>query len=413
VADLDDDERLRGRLVDGLSAGGRIRNEAVAQAFRTVPRHLFLPAVNLANAYTDEAIATKWDQSGQTISSASQPAIMAIMLEQLAVGPGQRVLEIGAGTGYNAALLAFLVGETGAARDTGAVTTLDIDADLVDRARRHLRAAHVEGVSVVDADGADGWPESAPYDRIIVTAAASDLAPAWVAQLVMGGRLVLPLSLRGVQQSVALERRADHLASLSIVGCGFLPLRGALAGPDLLSSLEPGVLLRIDERRCLDLEALRAALSRPGEHLATGVSMTAAEAMDGLALWLALHEAGAGQLSVLGSVAGRLGLGPGLVSVAGMAHTTALVGEGGLAALVRGQPEHGPAFGVGVVSFGRPGADLAGLADRLVARVREWAARGRPSRDTLRIRAYPAASRPLGGAAVVLENPHTRLLLDW
>src|SRR5215204_4057723 len=123
---------------------------------------------------------------GRPISSSSQPAIMAVMLDQLDVRPGQRVLEIGTGTGYNAALLAELVG------GSGAVTTVDIDADLVEQAGRNLDAAGVGGVDVVRGDGSAGgvdvvrgdgsagWPDAAPYDRIILTAAARDLAPAWL-----------------------------------------------------------------------------------------------------------------------------------------------------------------------------------------------------------------------------------------
>ncbi len=156
----DDVRALRDRLVDRLCAAGSICTNQVAEAFRLVPRHVFLPGVESAGAYADEAIPTKWEPDGRPISSSSQPAIMAIMLEQLGVEPGQRVLEIGAGTGYNAALLGHLVGEA------GAVTTVDIDADLVEQGRRHLDAAGLAQVSVVCGDGADGWAENAPYDRI-------------------------------------------------------------------------------------------------------------------------------------------------------------------------------------------------------------------------------------------------------
>ena len=97
------------------------------------------------------------------MSSSTQPAIMAVMLKQLGIGPGLRVLEIGAGTGYNAALLSHLVGPE------GNVVTMDLDAEVANTARRHLANADVTGVYVVEADGALGWPETAPYDRIILT----------------------------------------------------------------------------------------------------------------------------------------------------------------------------------------------------------------------------------------------------
>ena len=120
-------DRARARLVDGMRDSGRLCSAAVEEAFRAVPRHLFLPGVPLARAYADEAVATQ-AVDGVTTSSASQPSMMAIMLAQLDLRPGHRVLEIGAGTGYNAALMARLVGPQ------GHVVSVDIDADLVDGA---------------------------------------------------------------------------------------------------------------------------------------------------------------------------------------------------------------------------------------------------------------------------------------
>src|SRR2546423_15543633 len=122
---------LRNRLVDGLKAAGCLRTAAVEAAFRAVPRHLFLPDVPVGDVYTDRAFPTK-HADGKPISSSSQPAIMAIMLEQLALQPDQRVLEIGAGTGYNAALIAQFVGPGGHA------VTNDIDEDLLGHARQHF-----------------------------------------------------------------------------------------------------------------------------------------------------------------------------------------------------------------------------------------------------------------------------------
>jgi hypothetical protein len=116
-----DAETLRAALVEMLRARGRLQSPAIAAAFAQVPRHLFVPHVALEEAYRDTFLATKRQPDGEVISSSSQPEIMAIMLEQLDLRPGQRVLEIGTGTGYNAALLAHVVGEG------GRVTTLDLD----------------------------------------------------------------------------------------------------------------------------------------------------------------------------------------------------------------------------------------------------------------------------------------------
>ncbi|HYB39100.1 MAG TPA: methyltransferase domain-containing protein [Mycobacterium sp.] len=261
---------LREQLVEQLRAKGHIENAAVAEAFRVVSRHAFLPGVDPAGVYTDEAFPTKRDEHGRPISSSSQPAIMAVMLEQLAVAAGHHVLEIGAGTGYNAALLDRLVGPM------GAVTTVDIDEDLVVSAREHLAAAHASRVEVVHGDGGLGWPDRAPYDRIIVTAGAWEIPPAWTEQLAPHGRLVLPLSLRTVQQSVAFEPVADYLASVSIRGCGFMPMRGAFAGPETIVALDPdaGLFFDVGEPRDVEIPALGAAIRNGDKDIPSGVRAT-------------------------------------------------------------------------------------------------------------------------------------------
>ena len=152
-------------LVDELVARGWIRSPAVEAAFRTVPRHLFLPGLAVEEVYRDQVIITK-RVDGEAVSSSSQPQIMAVMLEQLGLEAGHRALEIGAGTGYNAGLMAHIVGER------GQVTTVDIDAELVADARKHLEAAGCHRVRVVCADGGFGHSEGAPYDRIILTVSA-------------------------------------------------------------------------------------------------------------------------------------------------------------------------------------------------------------------------------------------------
>src|SRR5262249_22095473 len=127
-------------------------------------------------------------QPQSPISSSSQPSLMAQMLEDLRLEPGLRVLEIGAGTGYNAALLAHLVGPD-------RVTSLDVDREVLSEAWDHLRAFPDRGVGLRHADGRSGWPEGAPFDRIMVTAATPDLEPAWLEQLAEGGLLLAPLAL--------------------------------------------------------------------------------------------------------------------------------------------------------------------------------------------------------------------------
>jgi protein-L-isoaspartate(D-aspartate) O-methyltransferase len=233
VSEVRTEAELRIAMVQNLYAAGTFADQAVRDAMGKVPRHLFLPGVPAAQAYADIAVPTHW-KDDIAVSSASQPAIVAIMLEQLRVRPGDQVLEIGAGTGYNAALLAELVGPA------GSVTTLDIEVEIVAEAIQHLDSAGYPEVHVVVADGASGWAAGAPYDRIILTVGASDIAPAWYEQLQEDGILVLPLWLDGVELSVAFRKHAGSLQSESQTPCGFMRLRGEEAGIDQWVALPKG-----------------------------------------------------------------------------------------------------------------------------------------------------------------------------
>jgi protein-L-isoaspartate(D-aspartate) O-methyltransferase len=216
------------QLVDDLVARHALRSEPVRRAFLAVPRHAFVPGTPVNEAYSaDRAIPTHVDGRGVPISSASAPAIMAVMLELLDLAPGQRVLEIGAGTGYNAALLARLVGEA------GAVTSLDIDEQVASEAADHLAAVGAGSVAVHCTDGWLGEDRAAPFDRIIATVECWDISPHWFGQLREGGVLVLPLALGpGLTMAVAFEKRGRVLTSRSMAYCGFMPLRGPHAGPE-------------------------------------------------------------------------------------------------------------------------------------------------------------------------------------
>lgn len=208
-------ERLRRQLTADLHAKGVLASTNVEAAFHAVARERFVAEAmgdgGLEAVYRDDAILTKRDAQGMPISSSSQPAIMAKMLELLDVWPGAGVLEIGAGTGYNAALLAHLAGPS------GKVTSIDIDQELARRARRALRDAGVSA-TVVAGDGRQGHPPSAPFDRIIVTASGDEIPRAWLQQLSDGGRLVLPVRLdperSAIQLIAVLERRGAKLRSV-------------------------------------------------------------------------------------------------------------------------------------------------------------------------------------------------------
>lgn len=226
--------RLRMAMVDGLKNRGLIQTKSVEEAFRSVPREFFVPGIDVQQANTDVPIVTR-EQNGRPISSSSAPSVMAIMLEMLNLRPGQRVLEIGAGTGYNAALMGYIVGET------GWVVTIDIDEDIVQDARRHLQEADSKNVQAICADGSLGYAQEAPYDCVILTVAAVDIAPAWFEQLLPGGRIVLPFQLASFESKlaafsllpdqllIAFQKTGAGLECLDLRPCGFITLRGNLA----------------------------------------------------------------------------------------------------------------------------------------------------------------------------------------
>ncbi|MBV9851738.1 MAG: methyltransferase domain-containing protein [Armatimonadetes bacterium] len=215
-----DPDALNDALIGKLKAEGALHSPDTERAFRRVHRHHFLPGLDAQAVYRDEAIATHRRESDEWISSSSQPAMMAIMLEQLQLGRGMHVLEIGAGTGYNAALLAALTG------DAWNVWTVDMDEEFCAEARAHLEAAGAGGVRVLCADGWQGWPDAAPYDRIIVTASAYDIAPAWFGQLREGGVMVVPWGAPFQQRCLGFRKQNGRLIQQATHACGFMKMRG-------------------------------------------------------------------------------------------------------------------------------------------------------------------------------------------
>ncbi|HEV3157371.1 MAG TPA: methyltransferase, FxLD system [Candidatus Baltobacteraceae bacterium] len=274
-------ELLRTTLISQLQEEGAIRSDRVVAAFHAVPRHLFLPEVTLESAYANDTVITKRDEYGTAISAVSAPWLQARMLEQADLRPGMRCLEIGSG-GYNAALMAELVGET------GEVTTVDIDSDVVNRARQCLENAGYTRVNVVLADAENGVKEHAPYDRIIVTVDAWDIPPAWTDQLTAKGRIVVPLRMRGVSRSIAFEREDGYLVSLEHIPCGFVPMQGTGTREERLIPLYgEEVFLRIDGGQEVDTEGLRRALLQPRVEAWSGVCSGGMEPFDGQHFWLA------------------------------------------------------------------------------------------------------------------------------
>ena len=183
----------------------------VLAAMREIPRHLFVAEPDRANAYIDAPLGL---DHGQTIS---QPYIVALMTELARPRPTDRALEIGTGSGYQAAVLSRLVDR---------VFSVELIAALADTARERLISLGYRNVTVRQGDGYQGWPGEAPFDIIIVTAAPDDIPPALVLQLRPGGRLVIPVGpVGGVQDLVVVEKdQAGSLTKRSVIPVRFVPM---------------------------------------------------------------------------------------------------------------------------------------------------------------------------------------------
>jgi protein-L-isoaspartate(D-aspartate) O-methyltransferase len=205
-------------LVDALVRGGSLVSDAVRAAFDAVDRAAFVPPALRNEAYRDRPVLLKLDDAGRAVSTVSQPTMVALMLEELAVRRGDRILEVGTASGYNAALLSHLAGPH------GLVITIELDEELSTRAAERL--AGYSNVRVLVGDGREGHPAEGPYDGIIVTAGAAAVEPAWTDQLRVRGRLVVPITgADGHGRCVTYERAEAGLLELESMPCGFVPLR--------------------------------------------------------------------------------------------------------------------------------------------------------------------------------------------
>jgi protein-L-isoaspartate(D-aspartate) O-methyltransferase len=199
---------LRERMVDEQIAARGVTDERVLAAMRAVPRHEFVSSAQAADAYTDRPLPIGHD------ATISQPYIVAAMAEALELTGLERVLEIGTGSGYAAAILGELAAE---------VVTIELVPELAEAAVQRL--ADRENVTVVCGDGSLGWPDRAPYDAIVATAAASEVPTPLLDQLAIGGRLVAPVGDR-VEHLVRLRRTPDGITTDTLMAVRFVPLRG-------------------------------------------------------------------------------------------------------------------------------------------------------------------------------------------
>jgi protein-L-isoaspartate(D-aspartate) O-methyltransferase len=206
----DNETRRAAMVADQIAARG-VRDERVLEAMRTVPREAFVPPEQAAYAFDDRALSVAF---GQTIS---QPYVVAFMTESLGVGPSNRVLEIGTGTGYQTAILSRLA---------ACVFTVERLEPLSESARDRLTSLGYTNPRFHIGDGTLGWPEEAPFDRIIVTAAAPRVGPTLLAQLAEGGRLVVPVGEANGQRLTTIDKSAGRLIERPSIGVRFVPLIG-------------------------------------------------------------------------------------------------------------------------------------------------------------------------------------------
>jgi len=204
-----DPEKERARMVDHQLRRRGIVDSRVLIAMGEVPREAFVPDARKKNAYVDGALALS---HGQTIS---QPLMVAMSIEALRLEGDETVMEVGAGSGYQAAVLSKLANK---------VVAIEIIPELVVNARGVLDSLGIDNVEIICADGRKGWPEGAPYDGIVVAAAAEEVPPALTEQLKEGGRLVIPVGGRWGQSLQISRKRGGALETEELCRCVFVPL---------------------------------------------------------------------------------------------------------------------------------------------------------------------------------------------
>jgi protein-L-isoaspartate(D-aspartate) O-methyltransferase len=391
---------LRAALVDHIRGRGTFRTPEVETAFLTVPRHLFLPGVDPQEAYSPKVVVTKRADNGTAISSASAPNLVAEMLEQLEVQPGHRVLEIGAATGINAALMAELVGPT------GHVVTIELDDDLAAGARAGLDAAGYAQVEVICRDGALGHAVGALYDRIVVTAGAWDIANAWWRQLAIGGRLVAPLRMHGsgLTRSIAFDlQKPGQMTSASALVCGFVPMRGLAEHAEAFVQLSDDVVLHVDATDSHDRAALSNVLTYPTHTHWTGIHVRDSEPIEHLDLWL---------LTTSGNNFGRLSVGP-VARSSGLANPArrwagAAIYDGGTIAYLAMNDLSDDESELGVIAHG---PDSAQLVARLTDLLHQWRDVHSTQPNIVARQVRVPTDRLSSGARVV--RPNSELTVSW
>jgi protein-L-isoaspartate(D-aspartate) O-methyltransferase len=367
---LHDEAFWRAGLVQTLSDRGLLRSPACRRAFTRVPRHRFIPTAPLAAAYhADIALPTltrETEGGEEWLSSISAPNVVAENLGALRLRRGLRVLEIGAGSGYNAALLAEIAGAEN-------VLSVDLDPEVVEMARGQLAAAGYDRVRVEVADGWDGFPAGAPYDRIIGTVGVDDLPPAWWEQLREGGMLVMWLSFRCIQLSLSFRKREGRLLSEKAGLVWSINMRGKQPR-QMDHPLGDRLTVIHDSLDAAVLPALDAILDGPAEPLPLPAPVPPGFGWD-FCCFLALSHPLA--MSIKAARLKALLLGETAHSIVDL--------ERGQMAVVGGEfgsPARCVCFGGMVI-----GEEMRRLVD-------QWSALGQPRADRLMLAGYPRTTTP-------------------
>nr|WP_221383159.1 methyltransferase, FxLD system [Actinoplanes polyasparticus] len=400
VTQDNDPTALRAAMVESLRTQGLLTSEAVAAALSTVPRHLFAPSEkDLKRVYDINATLEPVRFADGTESSVvSAPHIQAIQLEMASIEQDMSVLEIGSG-GYNAALLAELVGPG------GRVTTVDINAGVVQRAKECLARAGYERVTVVQADAEHGVAEHAPYDRILVTVGAWDIPGSWLEQLTETGRIVVPLRFNGITRLIAFDRNGSALTANSYRLGAFVPMQGDGAVSEQLVQVTEDVGLRFETQQKTDFNVavLREALHKPAVELWAGSPF---DMPDELALFL-LTTGGSGMVMMH---AAQKAVDAGLVDPAVRHGIPALVQGGSFAYRIkRASDRFASGYEAGVRAHG---SDAEAVGQQLLALIQDWGT-DHFRRGAARIVYYPTGSDLSGLAGWRTTKSHGTLAVSW
>lgn len=391
---------LRATMITKVQEMGWARRPEVERVLRETPRHEFVPEATLEAAYDPyNAVITHRFSDGSSLSCASAPFVVGMMLDQLQVEPGNRVLEIGAGTGYNASLLAELTGPT------GSVTTIDIDPDVTAQASRNLAAAGYHDVRVITGDGAAGVPEHAPYDRLIATVSPWDIPAAWWDQLAPGARVVAPLRWRGQSRGVAFTYTDGRLIADSIELCGFVYLVSDGEGEQFAPITDDEkIRLHFDRDQNIDPEALRGVLNQPRVTAWSDVTIAPDESHDGVWLRLTVTDPRVCRLNAPGDTP------PEVCDPVQPFRSPALVDGDSLAYLASRRREDGDTVRWELGAHGH-GPNAEKLTERLCNEVRAWSVERDQQKPTLTV--YRAGTLDADLSGTVIDKTHSRFVLTY